>query len=192
MNKVVLKSVLITLASLAVAAVLVFVLWLFCAPQSMATACEKTGNYSFAVTCANLRYKKTGDIYDLARCAENGILSGKDKHIKEYCYKLVSEEEFSALCIDKDEKLSNGGYGAHTVNYRAYICGHLAAAQYRGGDLISALQSAQTGGTQSYTRLVSEIIQKNDKPSAESVIAELEKAEQNQDVKNLIALLKKM
>ena len=91
MNKLILKTALITLATLVLAGLLVFSLWILCAPQTMATSCEKTGNYSFAVTCADLRYKYTKDIKDLARCAEDGIISGKDKHILKYCGMLVEE-----------------------------------------------------------------------------------------------------
>ena len=71
MNKIILKTALITLASLIVASLMVFSLWILCSPQSMASACEKTGNYSFAVTCADLRFKYTKNVDDLARCVED-------------------------------------------------------------------------------------------------------------------------
>ena len=166
MNKLILKTALITLATLILAGLLVFSLWILCAPQTMATSCEKTGNYSFAVTCADLRYKYTKDIKDLARCAEDGIISGKDKHILKYCGMLVEEDGFEELCAEKDKELSDSDYGKDTVSYKSYVLGHLAAAQYRGGDLQNAIKTAENGGEQSLTRLVLSIVGKNDKAAA--------------------------
>lgn len=98
MNKIIFKTALVTLGALVAAAVAVFSLWILISPQTMASYCEKTGNYSFAVTCADLRYKYTKDVKDLARCAQDGIASGKDALIVKYC--AVSELAFEVLAVD--------------------------------------------------------------------------------------------
>lgn len=192
MNKVVLKTALITIAALAAAALIVFSMWLVISPQTMATSCEKTGNYSFAVTCADLRYKYTGDAGDLARCAEDGILSGKDKHILNYCEKLTLHDDFGKICAAKDEALSGGVYGEHTGEYRAYIFGHLAAAQYRAGDTDKAVSSAKAGGELAYVKPVIEISERADKSAAVKFLSALREEDQTERVKNLIDILEKI
>ena len=174
MNKIILKTALITLASLIVGTLMVFSLWILCSPQSMASACEKTGNYSFAVTCADLRFKYTKNAGDLARCAEDGILSGKDKHIIAYGEKLVSHEKYAELCAKKDEKLSQSQYGKYTLSYNSYIRGHLSSAQYRAGETDKAIQTAVGGGARSFNKLVIEIAEKQDAQTAQKVLKAFE------------------
>lgn len=175
MNKLIKKTALITIAALAVLAVAVFSLWILISPQTMAGACEKTGNYSFAVTCADLRYKRTGDAYDLARCAEDSILSGKDKLILNYCAALTGDENYSELCENKNTEISNGKGGEYiamtgSVNYDGYIKGHLSAALYRSGNLDGAIDTVLTDDSgQSLLKLVLAISEKSDKPSAEKL-----------------------
>ena len=152
MKNIVLKSALFAVAALALAALLTFSLWILCSPQTMATASERAGNYSFAVTCADLRFKYTNDSSDLARCAEDAILSGKDKHILEYGEKLISRTDFDEVCTNRNEKLSQGEYGQYTADYKSYICGNVAASEYRGGRLQTAVETA--GKAQSETAFI--------------------------------------
>lgn len=174
MNKLILKTALITLAALIVASLMVFSLWILCSPQSMASACEKTGNYSFAVMCADLRFKYTKNADDLARCAEDGILSGKDKHIISYGEKLVLHEDYNTVCERKDKKLSESEYGNYTLSYNSYIRGHLAAAQYRAGETDKAIETAAGGGSRSFNKLVIEIAEKQDAQGAQKVLKAFE------------------
>lgn len=170
MNKIILKSALIAIAAIVLGSLIVFAMWILISPQTMASSCEKTGNYTFAVTCADLRYKYTNNINDLARCEEDSILSGKDSLIIKYGEKLLSEEGFEELCQEKDKQLSEVEYGENvelSFNYKAYICGHLSAAQYRGGSLEKAISAAEKG--ESFTKLVIEIIENGTKSDAEKV-----------------------
>lgn len=187
MNKVIYKSALLSLATLAVAALLVFSLWILCSPQTMATACEKTGNYSFAVNCAELKFKYTKDAYDLSRVVEDGILSGRDKYTVKYGLKLIESDKFDEVCKEKDKNLSE--ISQYTVNYRGYVCGHVAAAQYRADDLEGAVETAKTGGAQSFVKLVLEIAERQDKASAQAVKSSLAEFE---DTQYLIAILENL
>lgn len=189
MNKLILKTALITIAALAVAALAVFSLWILCSPQTMATSCEKTGNYSFAVTCADLRYKYTNNVGDLARCAEDSILSGNDSRIVNYGAKLIDDEKFSQLCTEKDKLLSNTEYGSYTLGYKNYICGHVAAAYYRTGELQRGIDTAEKGGVNAFTKLVLEIAEKQDKEAAQKVLTALEGVENSEQ---LTLILKKI
>ena len=145
MNKVVLKAALITVAALAAAGILIFSLWILIAPQSMATVSEKLGNYNFAVTCADLKYKYSGKTENLARCADDSILSGEDRLIVKYCEKLIDRDDFAKLCNRRDEELSRTAYGIYATKYNTYIIGNLAASQYRSGDLKKAVETAERG-----------------------------------------------
>ncbi len=160
MKKIVLKSALFAVTALALAALLIFSLWILCSPQTMATASEKAGNYSFAVTCADLRYKYTKDSSDLARCAEDAILSGKDKYILKYGEKLIYRDDFDLVCTKRNEQLSQNEFSTVTSDYKSYICGSVAAAQFRGGSLETAVKTASIPRTETafikLTRQVSE------------------------------------
>lgn len=145
-QKIILKSASITLAALALAALIVFSMWLLCAPQTMATSCEKTGNYSFAVTCANLRYSYTKSAYDLSRCVDDSILDGNDKLVVKYGEKLISHGKFAEVCKRKSAELS-GKTGAE-FDYKSHICGNVAYSQYARGDLPAAVKAAKKSGTE--------------------------------------------
>lgn len=178
MNKLILKTALITLATFALAALAVFSLWILISPQTMADACEKTGNYSFAVNCADLRYKYTGKTADLARCAEDSILSGKDNLIVKYGEMLISDEGFDELCTRRDDEVVDiGFYLDAEVRFKVYICANLSAAQYRMGSLDNAIKTAETGG--SFTKLIIEIIENGTKSDAEKVLEALDGSDEN-------------
>lgn len=159
MKKVVLKAALITVGALAAAGILIFSLWILISPQSMATVSEKLGNYSFAVTCADLKYKYSGDTSDLARCAEDSILSGEDKLIIKYCEPLIEKDNFDEVCRQRNEELSRTDFGYFAVDYSTYIIGNLAAAQYRAGDLDKAIKTAEHGKQECFAKLVIEILE---------------------------------
>lgn len=177
MNKIIFKTALVTLGALVAAAVAVFSLWILISPQTMASYCEKTGNYSFAVTCADLRYKYTKDVKDLARCAQDGIASGKDALIVKYCEMLIGHEGFDDLCKSVDESIPSTEYGKYATDYKAYVCGNLAAAQYRGGNLDKALKTAESG--KSFVKLVIEIIENGTAEEADKALASLGDTDEN-------------
>ena len=154
MKRVILKSALVTVGALTAIGILIFSLWILISPQSMATVSEKIGNYSFAVTCADLKYKYSGKTEDLARGAEDGILSGDDGLIVKYCQPLIEKQDFEKLCIDKNEDLSQGAFGIYRLDYESFILGNLAASQYREGDLLKAVETCSKGEYQCYNRLV--------------------------------------
>ena len=159
MKNVILKATLVTVAALAAAGILIFSLWILIAPQSMATVSEKMGNYNFAVTCANLKYKYSDETVDLARCAEDSILSGEDKLVIKYCERLVEKDDFDELCRRRDEELSRTLFGVYATKYNTYIIGNLAVAQYRAGDLQKAVATAEKGEElDCFRKLVIEII----------------------------------
>lgn len=159
MKKVVLKAALVTLGALAAIGILVFSLWILISPQSMATLSEKLGNYSFAVTCADLKYKYSDDTDDLARCAEDSILSGEDKLIVKYCEQLIGKEDFEGVCQNKNISLAGTAFGVYAIDYESYVLGNLAWAQYRQGDLEKAVATCERGEYYScFNRLIYAVV----------------------------------
>lgn len=189
MNKIILKTALITISALIIASLAVFGLWLVCSPQTMATSCEKTGNYALAVTCADLRYRYTNDVYDLVRCVDNAILSGNDKSISEHGEKLLSDEKLDEVCANRDKAIPENTAGI-PFGYKSYICGHISVAEYRLGDIQKAVQTAEKGGEKSFPKLVIEIASRGDKTAAGEVLSALEKLEQTSETKALSGILK--
>lgn len=177
MNKVILKTALLTLAVLAFAAALVFSLWILISPQTMASSCEKTGNYAFAVTCADLRYKYTKNVDDLARCAQDSISAKNDSLIVKYGEQLIADGGFEDLCTRKDAIIAGTEYGAYASGYKGYICGSLAAAQYLTGNTDKAVATAEKYA--SYNKLVIEIYNKKDKDAAGKVLTALDGSDQD-------------
>lgn len=189
MNKIVLKAALITVGALAAAGILVFSLWILISPQSMATVSERLGNYSFAVTCADLKYKYSDDSYDLGRCCEDGILSGDDGLVVKYCGMLTEKSDFDKVCRRKDEELSRTQFGSYAADYRTYIIGNLAVSLYRTGDLEKAIKTAETGEVQCFSRLVIEIIENGSAEDIEKVKSSLNRLDATEYVNGLIGLL---
>lgn len=192
MRKVVLKTASITVGALAAAGILIFSLWILISPQSMATVSEKLGNYSFAVTCADLKYKYSGDTGDLARCAEDSILSGNDALIIKYCEPLIAKDNFGEICRKKDAELSRVPIvGIHTLDYNTYILGNLAVAQYRGGDLKKAVATAESGDkVECFTKLVIEIIEHGSAEDRENVQTYPSRLDTIEYIKGLLSLSK--
>lgn len=162
MNKVILKSSLITIGALAAAAILIFSLWILISPQSMAAVSEKIGNYDFAATCSDLKYKYSDKTDDLAHCAEDSILAKNDKLIIKYCEALIEKSDYDALCRQRNEEFLRTQYGELIVkydfNYDTYIRGTLAAAQYRKGALEKAVVTAENGSFDCFRKLLIEIV----------------------------------
>lgn len=176
-KKIILISALEGLAALAVAALLVFSLWILCSPQTMATACEKTGNYSFAVTCAGLKYKYSNDTDDLARCVQDSILSGKDKYIIEYGESFLDKDDFEEVCEKK------GG------NFKVAVCGSLALSQYNAGDIQKAVATCETGGGASFIKLTVAVAENGSAEDINTVKTALSEQPQSEIITKLLNLL---
>ncbi len=133
LKNIILKTALITLGVVIALAVVMFAILSLAFPGTLCGWCEQLGNYGFAVKYASLYYSYTGDVADLARCAEDGILSGKNGYITEYCTKLVDDEGFPEYCTLRDEQMAED-LPELSFSYRQYIYGAAAEAYYREGD----------------------------------------------------------
>lgn len=139
MKKIIIKSALTTLGVVVGCAVFVFAVLSLGFPGTLCGWCEQLGNYGFAVKYASLYYSYTGDVVDLARCADDSILAENDGYIIEYCTQLVDDEGFAQYCTVRDKEINDGisgdeNFGGITFSYRHYIYGAVSAAEYRAGE----------------------------------------------------------
>lgn len=115
-------------------------------PGQMASMFEGMGNYSFAVRFASLAYTYSGDYNDLARCADDSILSARQDDIIKFAYALKTDEEFGEYCQKRDEemnsKLQSADIEYAEYSYRQFIMGNLACAYYQAGNKEGALETA--------------------------------------------------
>lgn len=191
MKKIILKAALVTVGALAAIGILVFSLWILISPQSMATASEKIGNYSFAVTCSDLKYKYSDKTEDLARCAEDSILSGQDKLILKYCGQLIEKDDFESVCIEKNTQLGSTAFGVYAVDYESYILGNLALSQYKSGELEKAVETCERGEVQCFNRLVIAVVESNSQEDLQTLISSPSSMQAKEYVKGLIDLFVK-
>ena len=129
--KTAVKTALIILGVLVVA----FVAFNFACPQHMATFAENTGSYSLALRYASLRYYYTGDVYDLARCADDAILTGNPDYIVDYGGQFLSHEDKDEVIADRNQSLSG-------IEYGNFVESKVVVAHYELGNLSKALELA--------------------------------------------------
>ena len=177
-KKIILISALEGLAALALAALLVFSLWILCSPQSMATASEKAGNYSFAVTCADLKYKYSKSSGDLARCVQDSIFAGDDAKVVKYGESFLNKSDFEQTCESRGE------------NFKVFVCGNIAVSQYRTGSLEKAVSTCVKGGADSFIKLTVTVVEEGSAADKQTLADALNKQDApNQTIKNLLPIL---
>lgn len=128
MKNIIIKSAFATLGVVAGCAVVIFAVLSFGFPSTLCGWSEQLGNYGFAVKYASLSFSYSGEIEDLARCAEDSILSENDGYIIEYCTQLADADGFDEYCALRDEEMQE----LPSFSYRQFIYGSAACAVYRG------------------------------------------------------------
>lgn len=103
MKKLVIKTTLITLASIIGALIItVSALCLF-APATMAGFFDDVGNYSASVFFYEKQYEKSGDINDLDKLLLKVYAKGDTCKVEEYSKKIIHHEDFGGYSVDKKE-----------------------------------------------------------------------------------------
>lgn len=150
MNNVISKTALKTLLAVIIAAVLAFAVASLIFPQHLATAFERTGNYSFATGYASLAYKYNDTTPNLARCVDDSILAGRDAKIVKFGEWLVAVDDFDEYCASRNQaayEQAEDGVDFSTYDYRQIVYGNLARAKYSRGDKQGAFDTAVQGMT---------------------------------------------
>lgn len=175
MEKLVVKTAVKTVLILLGVAVVAFAVVNFAFPQYMATVSESMGNYDLAVKYASLRYRYTRNCDDLARCFDDGVLSGNDKYVLQFGEQLVEHRDYAEVCREKDHKQTGSGY-----SYNHWVQARLAIAYYNTDQKAKAIDmAAEDNGTESFVygnplmSLVAYIRSGNDKEAAKYILTKL-------------------
>ncbi len=175
MFKIIIKTALKTLLIVLVAAVLAFAVASLGFPRSMASFCEKCGNYSMSAAYYSLSFSYTGDIDDLARTVSNNVEAENHANTSSFGDKLISNSNFNGYCEDKSKDLG--------LDYRQYICGKICIAKYEADGIDSALSCAVEAmrHVEGFPRgnalmqLILKVNTKRDKNGGEKLLTEVEK-----------------
>ncbi len=136
-DKIILKSILSTLAAIGV--LLVFMISALCAifPSTMMEMTYDLGMESASIHFAERAYKESNDIYYIANATEVAIQEEKDEKIASCGERFIGDEHFSSFCEGKGE------------DYRQFIYGQVSVSKYHQGEkeqaLALALQALETG-----------------------------------------------
>ncbi len=141
-NSVVGKTILkMLLAVIALFFVFVAVMT-FAFPGQMAAFSESVSWYTAACRFSSLKYMYFKDVEDLDRCFEDAVLSGKNSYILEYSEKLISHDDFDALCIETDKYYASLEYSSYTSSYKQYVYGQYVIALAVSGEKQKAADEA--------------------------------------------------
>ncbi len=103
MNKLILKTTVITLASVIIALVLSLSAMVFFAPKLIGSLFDGLGMYSASVFFYEKQYQKSEDIHDLALLIDKLDKDEDLEKSKLYLTEIVESEEFSSFCQMVDE-----------------------------------------------------------------------------------------
>lgn len=138
MDKLVVKTAVKTVLIIVGIIVILCAVATFGFPQHMATATESIGNYTLAVKFADLRYKRTKKVEDLARCFDDSVLLGDDEIIIEYGEMLVKHEGYALLCEDKNEQFAY----VNNYDYDIWVKAKICVSIYNTGEPARAMEDA--------------------------------------------------
>ncbi len=171
MKKIVIKTALITLASVIVLFALAFGIASLAFPGNMSQICENCGNDSLAASYASRQYDYTGSTEDLYRCADLYIRIGDRGNTVKYCKKLVDKQDFKEFCTKKD----NNGAASHAQ----YIYTNYASALYfskRGEEAIGVANKSVEDGfviPNAFATLTINAVENNDADFGAKLLAAL-------------------
>ena len=137
MQKLVLKTALITLASVLVLALLVYgVLSLF-VPSAMVSLTDKLGMDGACARYSVSVYEKTGDIDDLASAVERSYGAERYGDAAEYGVILLEREDFSSYCERRENAMAGQKY-----DYAQFAAGIVSVSLYYDGQTDAAVKVA--------------------------------------------------
>jgi len=108
LKKLVIKTVLITVAALIGAMALTFGAMAIFAPRSVAGFFDGVGNYSASVFFYEKEYEKTDDIEDLVVIIGKALANDDNEKAEKYTKELLEREDFSSYCLECDKDLKQG------------------------------------------------------------------------------------
>lgn len=104
MKKTIIKTVIITLASIIFAASLAVGITLAVSPKAIGKVFTKCGNYDAAAKLYESQYKKTESVSDLIELVSMSIAADKDEMIAKYGDKLTVNYKGNMILMTSDEE----------------------------------------------------------------------------------------
>lgn len=117
MKKIIIKTALITFASVIALLALAFGIASLAFPRNMSQICENFGNLRLSASYACRQYDYTGSTDDLYRCADLYIRLGDRGNIVKYCGKLADGDKLDGYCENKEDGTARAQY-----IYTNYAC----------------------------------------------------------------------
>lgn len=130
MNKLVIKTILITLACAVGALAVVFGALCIFAPVTVAGFFDDVGNYSASVFFYEKQYDKTGDIDDLDVLVLKAYGNSDTVRAEEYLEEMIEHEDFEEFC--------SGANGAN-MSDKEYYYGYYALSIAKNGKIDKAI-----------------------------------------------------
>ena len=146
MNKLILKTAIITLVSAIAVSVMAVCAVALLFPAKTARSAARLGMYSVSANFQEISYNRVpsvdglGELVDYAAAAENyGLL-------KKYCPRLLSAKKFPEYALYRDSLAGEGVTGG----YAQFVTGNYAVALYKKGDEAAALAVATAAVSDGY------------------------------------------
>ena len=137
MNKLILKTALITLACVLALALLLFGVFSLFVPSVMVSLTDKLGMESACARYSAAVYEKSGAIDDLAVAVERNYGAGRYEAAAEYGTELLQRDDFDSYSAARDAD----SLGL-TASYAQYAAGIVSVSQYYSGDTDAAIRTA--------------------------------------------------
>ncbi len=144
MKKLILKTALITLASVIGLSAVIYGVFALCFPLSLANLFENMGMDGVAVAYYRLNYEKTGDIVDLGDVCVKIEISDNAKKAERYILELVEHKDFNSYCTEKDSEKS-------PIKSRDFFYGKLVIASKKNSGIEKAIERAKNCVSEDYT-----------------------------------------
>ena len=138
MKKLVLKTALITLASILGAIILVSGIFLLFIPKPVASFFESMGNYSASMSFYEKQYNNTKSDQDLWNICLKVDEYGDSARAEKYLHKFATSSNFEKNCKTLDQSKSNG----YSQTTEEFIEGKLVIAVYKNKGIDKAIDVA--------------------------------------------------
>ena len=133
LDKVIIRTVLHTLAAIGVLFVIMICALCFIYPATMMEITFDLGMEKASIRNARRAYKYTDDLYFMAYATETAILIDDNKKIVQCGEELLTEENYNNFMAYSATKKEN---------YEQYICAQVSLAKYYSGDKQGAVDTA--------------------------------------------------
>ena len=137
-DKVIVRAVLNTLTAVAALFVFLFSTLIIFFPSTMMEFTYDMGMDAASISYAKREYKRTDEIYFIARATQTAIGLGDEEKIYSCGKAFIADDDFDLYCQQKNEVQAAGAVGS----YEQYIYGQVCVSEYALGKETEAVERA--------------------------------------------------